>query len=128
MNFAPILLLLCAVSASTPALAFDDKSFCDVLTKYAERERVDSGKMLDKFTRYDGMAVLCGNRTVVYYKFLTVEASALRAGWKERKQRQWNEIHCKNEVWVEAVKAGWEVATTITTVDGTQVYLAAECK
>jgi hypothetical protein len=116
-----------ALSVFPAAAAHNETEFCATLKHYAEKSRADIGTMLDGVTRFDGMAVLCGLRRVVYYHFLTIAPIALRDGWKERKQKQWNEIYCQTPVFLEAIEAGWVIMDTITLVDGTRIYLETKC-
>jgi hypothetical protein len=83
--------------------------------------------MLDKVTRMDGIAVLCGTRVVAFYKFLNVAPSALREGWRERKQKQWNDVYCTDPLWLDAIRGGWTVSTIATFVEGTRIYIDANC-
>lgn len=112
----------------TVALAFDDAKFCVEMKQAAERSRSDIGTMLDLVTRMDGIGVLCGTRTITFYKFINVAPSAFRDGWKERKQKQWDAIYCADPAWRQAVKAGWAISSTVTFVEGTRIYLEAQCE
>jgi len=109
------------------ALAFDEAAFCTSMKDFAEKAKADEGIMLDQFTRSDGLAVLCGVRTITFYKFITVAPGLLRDGWNERKQAQWNEMFCKDAAWLPAIQAGWRVSQAVTFVDGTRIYVEVRC-
>jgi hypothetical protein len=110
-----------------PVSAFDDAAFCAEMKRAAERGRADIGTMLDQATRMDGIAVLCGTRVIAFYKFLNVAPSALREGWKERKQKQWDGIYCTDPAWLKAIQSGWTVSTVATFIEGTRVWIEAKC-
>jgi hypothetical protein len=109
------------------ASPFDHSAFCVEMKGFAEKARADAGTMLDPITRSDGMAVLCESRVVTFYRYMTVAPTALRDGWKARKQSQWNDIYCKDAAWLPVIQAGWTVAIAITFVDGTRVFMEAKC-
>jgi hypothetical protein len=109
------------------AFAFDEAAFCAEMKQAAERRRADIGTMLDQVTRMDGIAVLCGMRIVTFYKFLNIGPNALRDGWKERKQKQWDAIYCTNAAWLDAIRSGWTVSAVETFVEGTRIYIDAKC-
>lgn len=122
-----IIFFIALVLYSNLANAFDDKAFCEELTQFKKAGEQDIGQMIDKYTRNDGMTLLCGNKIVEFKKFIVTESSAFREGWKERKAKQWNEIYCK-ELWLDAIKGRWTVAVQIITLDGERFWHKATCK
>jgi hypothetical protein len=123
------LCMLAAVCNLFPvdASAFDEVVFCTTMKDFAEKAKADEGTMLDEFTRFDGMAVLCGVRMITFYKFIKVAPEAMRDGWNDRKQALWNEMFCKDAAWLSAIQAGWRVSQTVTFVDGAPFYNEARC-
>lgn len=113
---------------SFPAIAagFDDAVFCSEAEAFKEKGEVDVGKMVDKFTRNDGMAVLCGIKTIEFKKFLFANESEMRVGWQERKAAQWDAIYCEGAN-LEAIKNGWTIATSFIAKDGKRFWHAATC-
>jgi hypothetical protein len=119
-----ITLALNALNAS----AFDHQSFCKNLREFAVTSNQDAGSMLDAVTRHDGMAVLCNAKIVDFKKFILVNVSEFRDGWRERKQFQWNNTYCTNEAFRPAIDAGWTIASTVTFKDGSRYFLKAVCR
>ena len=124
VSFAVVFLRL----TSFPAIAanFNDAVFCSEAEVFKKNGEVDVGKMVDGFTRNDGMAVLCGNKTIEFKKFLYANESEMRVGWKERKATQWDAIYCES-AYREAIKNGWTIAVSFITKDGKRFWHAATC-
>jgi hypothetical protein len=126
--------LLALVCFTTLAIAeeasaqFSDEDSCVALKRFADKANKDAGSMLDRVTRNDGMSVLCETKIIDFNKFLNIDPSALRDGWQERKQQQWNDIYCHDEYWSKAISAGWTVAQTMTFANGKRYWMTAECK
>jgi len=67
--------------------------FCVALEQFADKANKDAGSMLDTITRNDGMSVLRETKIIDFKKLLNIDPSALRDGWQQRKQQQWNDIY-----------------------------------
>ncbi len=115
------------LSPSSYAAEFSDKEFCKAMTDLMTNINKDAGQMVDATTRNDGGAVLCNSKIVDYKKFLKAPSTAMREGWKERKNAQWNEIYCKGP-FLDAIRNGWTISTTLTTIDGDRTWIKANCK
>ncbi len=122
-----VLLLLGLMSFQAFAAEFDDAAFCKQMEAFKANGEVDVGKMVDKYTRNDGIAVLCGNKIVDFKKFMFANQNDMREGWQDRKAAQWNSIYCEGE-WLEAINNGWTVALTLVTQDGKRFWHKATCK
>lgn len=129
LHFLFVAIVLISLSSPLYSSSFDDESFCMTLESFKADLDKDTGKMVDKYTRNDGMALLCGGKIVEYKKFLFVDASDMRSGWQSRKEQQWNDLYCNDEkVWLDAINNGWTVAFSIITQDGKRFWHKAECK
>ena len=113
--------------APLPAVAFDEDEFCTTVTNIARRMNARAGRWLDRRTRYDGVEVDCGLKTLEAKRFLKADPDDMREGWEVRKQRDWNVTYCNNEGWREAIDDGWSVISTITFRTGETVSFVAEC-
>jgi hypothetical protein len=126
-----VLLGLAAIQAA-PTITItqtpiDDKQACAILTKIASDVQAELPKMLDSYTRLDGVVVLCLLRTSAQNKFVSAPASELREGWLERKQKQWSKIHCENEAFRPMIDRGWRFVSNITLLSGERFVLDAKC-
>lgn len=105
---------------------FSNDTFCIDMEKFQSNGISDLGKMVDKYTRNDGMTVLCGNKIVEFKKFLKMPSGSLKEGWEERKTKQWNVIYCEDP-FLQAIKNGWTIALNLTTSDGIRTWIKASC-
>lgn len=110
-----------------PAVAFHEDEFCTAVTDIARRMNARAGRWLDGSTRYDGIEVDCGLKTLEAKRFLEVDPGEMRHGWEARKQRAWNATYCNSEGWREAIDDGWSVMATITFRTGETISFVAEC-
>lgn len=107
--------------------AFDEAAFCAAAKDAAQKMNQESPMMVDNLTRQDGMAVVCAARMVDFKKSILVKQSDFREGWLERKQAQWNELYCPNEIMGPAIRAGWTVQMTLTFASGERYRISAKC-
>ena len=117
-----------ALASANPSRSFDDKQFCQAMTEIGRAGNADAGTWIDRYTRNDGIEVLCNFRTVHFKKFLKASSTILREGWQEGKKQDWNSIHCNNPIWREAIDHGWIISMTMTTATEERVWFAATCK
>lgn len=73
-----------------------DAEFCSIMRQVAASVAPDLPRMVDAVTRVDGVSVFCGLRTYATNKFIMMDMSTMREGWRARKQEQWNQIICTN--------------------------------
>ncbi|HWB44084.1 MAG TPA: hypothetical protein VG900_01485 [Hyphomicrobiaceae bacterium] len=110
-----------------PALAIDDRDFCEVAKRVAAASAQDIGNWTDRVTRNAGMVVTCEKKRVEFRRFTYEPSSAMTADWKARKATDWNATHCASAVWKDAILNGWKIVLSITPVDRRQVELVAQC-
>jgi hypothetical protein len=111
-----------------PALAFDDSEFCQAAQQFAVAENRDVGLWIDRTTRNAGMTVTCETKVVEFKRFTYALSSSMSDAWKERKAAEWNARHCNNPVWSDAIRSGWKILFTTTSVDRKSASIIAECK
>ena len=131
MSAHPRCLLAAAVISFTPrvpALAFDDSEFCQAAQQFAVAENRDVGLWIDRTTRNAGMTVTCETKVVEFKRFTYALSSSMSDAWKERKAAEWNARHCNNPVWSDAIRSGWKILFTTTSVDRKSASIIAECK
>ena len=68
-------------------------------------------RAIDETTELAQVKVNCEKKTVAYTKRLLVDPAIMADGWKERKQRQYVQLHC-NAQGLASV-SGWNVMDTI---------------
>jgi hypothetical protein len=122
----PIVILVTFVPGQ--ALSFNDDEFCFAVTDIARRMNARKGKWLDRSTRYDGVAVDCGAKTLEVKRFLNAEPDSMRAGWKTRKAHAWDRDFCSNQQWRKAIDAGWTIISTVTFRSEDQLSFLVECE
>lgn len=106
---------------------FDEARFCATIEEISQRARADVGKMIDAYTRQDGIYVSCGLRHVEFKKTVLVNSSAFAPIFEaSTKKQQWNSIYCTGE-FRPAIDNGWAIAMTIITEDGAVFTHAATC-
>ena len=127
MHAHTLSIALTLTMAPLPAVAFDEVEFCTTVTDIARRMNARAGWWLDHSTRYDGVEVDCGLKTLEAKRFLKADPDDMREGWEARKQRAWNATYCNNEGWREAIDGGWNVISTITFRAGETVSFVAAC-
>jgi len=120
-----IAVLICA---STPTLAFDDKSFCVAAQQLAIAEEKDIGIWVDRMTRKAGMNVLCDRKVVESTRFTYLPASSMTEGWKAARASEWNASQCSSALWREAIDNGWSVLLHVASSDGGRATLKAQCR
>jgi hypothetical protein len=127
----PRRLLAAAVISLTPrvpALAFDDSEFCVAAQQFTVAENKDVGLWIDRTTRNAGMTVTCETRTVEFKRFTYALSSSMSSAWKEHKAAEWNARHCNNPIWSAAIRSGWKILLTTTSIDRKSASIIAECK
>ena len=113
-------------SGSVLANGFSHKKVCADFKKLAEEANLEGPAWVDSYTRSDGMGVICAVKLVDFKKFVKASPDQFRAGWKERKQKQWNALYCKPPT-QELINNGWAIQHTLTFIDGYQHRMIAEC-
>jgi hypothetical protein len=114
--------------ASTPTLAFDDKSFCVAAQQLAIAAEKDIGIWVNRVTRKAGMNVLCDRKVVESTHFTYLPASSMTERWKAARASEWNASQCSSSLWREAIDNGWSVVLQVASSDGGRATLKAQCR
>lgn len=128
MRFACLIGSVCLATAASPALAFDHSAFCSEMIRQAEADQLESGLWLDEITRQDTVTVHCSMRMIEFRRHLELPSSDLGNEWRANEKRRWNESHCTDPNWREAIRNGWTVASTLITSTGESIWYAASCR
>jgi hypothetical protein len=115
---------LAVTAGSSPTLSFDHKQFCVAVREVIRSSAGDVGTWADRFTRKDGVEIVCDRKLVHFKRYFGAPANTLSAEWKERKAQAWESAYCKRPLWREAVDNGWIVSATVTTITGERLWLA----
>jgi hypothetical protein len=124
---AALLLAFCAPGAGAPASA-DSEQFCKAAGVVASVTNADTGSWLDRYTRNDGVEVICHIRTVHFRRFYKGPTNLTGATWKDVKKAEWNNLNCGDRVWRSAIEDGWIILAAITTAAGDKADFIATCK
>ena len=116
------------LGASTPSVAFDDRSFCVAAQQLAIAAEKDIGIWVDRVTRNAGMRVVCERKVVESTRFIYLPASAMTEHWKAAKASEWNASQCSSALWREAIDNGWIVLLQVASPDGGRTTLKAQCQ
>jgi len=109
--------------ASSASRAFEDQQFC-LAVKEIMRSSGEVGTWADRFTRNDGVEVICDRKLVHFKRYYGAPASAVTDTWRDRKAEEWESGYCKRSLWKEAVENGWIISSTIATITGERLWLA----
>jgi hypothetical protein len=104
-----------------------DAKACVNLNKVVDALQPELPKMVDAVTRTDGISVLCAARTYTTNKTLLVNASTMRDGWQGRKQAQFDQITCENEIFGPLARSGWRFVMNFTFLSGERFSFVAKC-
>jgi hypothetical protein len=110
--------------ACSPLHAFEDRQFCLAVREIIRSSSFDVGTWADRFTRNDGVEIICDRKLVHFKRYYGAPASAVTDSWRDRKAEEWESGHCKRSPWSEAVENGWIVSSTVTTITGERLWLA----
>lgn len=120
-----LLTLLLAWSALLdPSHAFEDQQFCLAVREIIRSSSFDVGTWADRFTRNDGVEIICDRKLVHFKRYYGAPASAITDAWRDRKAEEWESGYCRRSLWSEAVENGWIVSSTVTAITGERLWLA----
>lgn len=119
--------LLLAVTPAS-AGAFDHVQFCSDKIQQAEADQLEAGVWLDEFTRNESVSVHCSMRMIEFRRYLDLPSSELGNDWRMREKRRWNQAHCSDPDWREAIRNGWTIASTLITTTGERIWYTAKCR
>lgn len=108
--------------------AFDHAAFCADKTELADNQQLEAGVWLDEFTRNDTVNVHCSMRMIEFRRYLDLPSGELDDTWRQREKTRWNSAHCSDPDWVEAIRAGWTIASTLITTTGERIWYTARCR
>jgi hypothetical protein len=111
------------------AFAGDDRDhFCHMFLGTQEQMSANRGESINRLTVFAGIDVRCSEKLIDFRQDVRAPHSKLRSGWQERLQANWSSAYCKpGSQYLEAVRNGWTIASTITTSDGEKFQVKAIC-
>lgn len=72
----------------------EDKQICEQATEFEKTLAKELPKPADSMTEIISMRINCSTKTQSWQKMTKVTEKEFALGWKERKQRQHNQLHC----------------------------------
>jgi hypothetical protein len=114
--------------AFTPANAFDHAEFCAMKIQEAEADQLEAGVWLDEYTRNESVSVHCSMRMIEFRRHLDMPPAELTNDWRTREKRRWNQAHCSDPGWRQAILSGWTIASTLITTTGERIWYTANCR
>jgi hypothetical protein len=128
MRFACLVGSLLLAVAPSPGHAFDDAEFCAEKLRQANADQLEAGVWLDEFTRNESVSVHCSMRMIEFRRHLDIPSSELGDNWRIREKNRWNQAHCSDPDWREAIRNGWTIASTLITTTGERIWYTASCR
>ena len=93
-----------------------------------EEMSANRGESINRLTVFSGVDVRCSEKLIDFRQDVRAPHSKLRSGWQERLQANWSSAYCKpGSQYLQAMRNGWTIASTITTSDGEKFYVKAIC-
>jgi len=115
-----------SVKARKSDIVKSNTQACSNYKSMADKVNAEGPVTVDHITRSDGIGVSCSLKLVDFKKSVKIERARLKPGWKEKQQRQLNDIVCKSNL-LRDVRNGWKISSTTTFPDGSQFYIKAIC-
>ncbi len=128
MRFACLVGSLLFALGPSSARAFDHAEFCTEKLQQAEADQLEAGVWLDEFTRNESVSVHCSMRMIEFRRHLDIPSSELGDSWRVREKNRWNQAHCSDPDWREAIRNGWTIASTLITTTGERIWYTASCR
>ena len=128
MRFACLVSGLLLTWAPSSACAFDHAEFCAEKMRLAEADQLEAGVWLDEFTRNESVSVHCSMRMIEFRRHLDIPSNELGDSWRIREKNRWNQPHCSDPDWREAIRNGWTIASTLITTTGERIWYTASCR
>jgi len=128
MRFACLVGSLLLGLAPSPARAFDHAGFCAEKVQLAEADQLEAGVWLDEYTRNESVSVHCSMRMIEFRRHLDLASSDLGNDWRTREKGRWNQAHCSDPDWRQAIRNGWTIASTLITTTGEHIWYTANCR
>lgn len=119
---------LLLVLAPSPAHAFDHAGFCAEKVRQAEADELEAGVWLDEYTHNESVTVHCSMRMIEFRRHLDIPSVDLGDDWRMREKSRWNQAHCSDPDWREAIRNGWTIASTLVTATGERIWYTANCR
>jgi ABC-type transporter MlaC component len=117
-----------ALAMPASSHAFDNKQFCQAVQQVVIAAEKDIGIWLDRVTRNAGMRTVCDQKLVEFMRFTYAASASMTADWRTAKSAEWNAGHCSSSLWREAIDNGWKIVLHISSADGGQTTLTAQCR
>lgn len=125
--FALTTLVLCGLSRPAPA-ADDADQFCRLFQGTRDEMKDSQGERINRLTAFAGVDVRCPEKIIDFRQSVLAPQDKLHGGWRERLQARWSSAYCKpGSKYLQAVRSGWTIASTVTTSDGQQFRVSAVC-
>lgn len=127
---AAALLALPGVGGLTAAAAAegDGDPFCSMFLSAQEDLSGSRGERINRLTAFAGVDVRCSEKLIDFRQAVLAPGSKLRDGWRERLQANWSSAYCRpGSKYLEAVRNGWTIVSTVTTSDGQEFQVKAVC-
>ena len=123
------LLSLLAVAAAVSSVEADETEFCNWSLNVQKSLADRIGRQIDPVTRLANISVRCDEKSILFAQDLRVSSSQLQPDWLKRLRENWSRTYCEeHSESANAIRSGWKVETLLSTADGQEFRLTAECK
>jgi hypothetical protein len=121
------LLLICGLTPLAPAADIADQ-FCLFFEGARDEMKENEGERINRLTAFSGIDVRCHEKIIEFKQSVLAPQEKLRSGWRERLQANWSSAYCKpGSKYLDALRSGWTIASTVTTSDGQEFRVSAVC-
>lgn len=122
------LLAMSCLPAAQASAGEATPQYCDHFEGLRARAAPATGKLIDPITRLAGVDLQCAEQVIHFKQEVVLPERELKGDWLVRHRAFWSKTHCQPGSRSEAaIRSGWTVTTTITTVDGGRYRFTAKC-
>jgi hypothetical protein len=122
------MLLICGLARTASAADDGGDQFCRLFEGTRDEMKGSEGQRINRLTAFAGVDVRCSEKIIDFRQSVLAPHEKLRGGWRERMQARWSSAYCQpGSRYLEAVRSGWTIISTVTTSDGQQFSVRAVC-
>jgi hypothetical protein len=127
--FASMLTAAAMTAGTRAAQSAESDPYCPMFLETQKEMSGSQGEHINRLTAFAGVEVRCAEKVIEFRQAVGAPGVKLRNGWQERLRLRWSSAYCQpGSKSLEAMRSGWTIATTVTTSDGSEYRLTADCQ
>jgi len=120
------ILLICGLARTASAADDGGDQFCRLFEGTRDEMKGSEGQRINRLTAFAGVDVRCQEKIIDFRQSVLAPHEKLRGGWM---QARWSSAYCQpGSRFLEAVRSGWTITSTVTTSDGQSFSVRAVCE